>query len=242
MSKRDGKVIVVQVDGAVLTGLLTNDLNYDVDMFEVTTKDSNSHKEYQPGEDGGTIGFTALSDPEGDLSFYDVFAIAKAKTLVTVTWGELTAGAKKMTASGYFKSLKEGASKNAAATFDGTIQLTGEIVPGTVVDAIAPVLVSAYVNNATPTVLRLTFSEQLDPAYIVAGTAWSADGSLSGAKTVSSTSISGNKLTITMDEAYVAGDTITVQYTKPGGAQDIRDLSGNQVASFGPEAVTNNIA
>ena len=53
MSKRDGKVIVVQVDGAVLTGLLTNDLNYDVDMFEVTTKDSNSHKEYQPGEDGG---------------------------------------------------------------------------------------------------------------------------------------------------------------------------------------------
>lgn len=242
MAVKCGSLIFIKIGGVVFSGLTSNTLNFTVDTPECTTKDSNNHKEYYACEDGWTIDFEALHDPTGTYNLDEVFATAQAKSAVAVIMGGVVAGDQIASGSGIINSLTWGAPKNDNATVNGSIQGTGALTIGTVTDATAPVLESAWINNASPTVLRLKFSEDLDPAYVVAGTAWNADGSSSGAKTVSSTTISGDKIYLTMQEAYVAGDTVTVAYTAPGGAQDIRDKSGNLLVSFTAEAVTNNVA
>lgn len=241
MSKVDGARILMSVNGTNLVGLTDNSFDYSVDTFETTTKDSNMHKEYLAGEDGATVNFSGLYDTSGSIGLKDLLDLAKAKTAIPIVHGYMVAGGLICSGYGIINSVSWTNGKNEASGFSGTIQMTGEITFATYSDATAPLFEAAWVNNASPTILRLKFSEELDPNYIVAGTAFSSDGSSSGAKNVVSVEISKDKLYLTMDEAYVGGDTITVQYTKPGSGIDIRDKSGNQVASFGPEAVTNNI-
>lgn len=241
MACKNGSLILLKVAGTTLSGLLSNDFNYTVDTIESTTKDSAGHKEFCAGEDGATVDFECLYNPAGDYSLVELMAAAQAKTAVAFVIGGVVAGDETISGSAIITSVSWSNGKNDASGISGSLQVTGAVTVGVVSDAVAPLLESAAVNNASPTMLRLTISEDLDPAYKVAGTAWAADGSVSGAKTVSATNISKNKITLTMDEAYVATDVITVAYTAPGGAQDIRDLSGNLLASFTAEAVTNNI-
>jgi predicted secreted protein len=241
MACKDGSLILLKVGGTTLSGLLSNDFNYTVDTIECTTKDSNRHKEYIAGEDGSTVDFECLYNPAGDYSLVELMAAAKAKVAVAFVIGGVVAGDETVSGNAIITSVAWSNGKNDISGISGSLQVTGDVTVGVVTDAVVPVLESAAVNNASPTILRLTFSENLDPAYVVAGTAWAADGSVTGAKTVSSTSISKNKINLTMNEAYGATDVITVAYTAPGGAQDIRDLSGNLLVSFTEEAVTNNI-
>jgi hypothetical protein len=234
---KDGLFLLVKIGSSVFSGLTSNSLSYSVDTLEVTTKDSNGHKEYIAGEDGGTIDFEALYDPTYTYSLDEVFAVAKAKALVSVVFGGIVAGDEILSAQGVLTKVDLKADKNSPVTISGSIQLSGEITKSVVTDATVPVLESAGVNNASPTIIRLNLSEKLDPAYVVATTAFTP----SGGKTVTNVAISGNKINLTVNSAYVAGDTITIAYTRPSGAQDLRDLSGNYLASFTAESVTNNI-
>lgn len=103
-------------------------------------------------------------------------------------------------------------------------------------DTTKPTLSSAQVADAARSNIVLTFSETLG-AWTPAAAAFA----VSGGKTVSSVSRSGATITLTCNAAYAYGDTITVTYTKPG-SNALQDAAGNQVDSFGPSAVTNNIA
>lgn len=238
---KDGTLILMKIGGVVLSGLTSNSLAVSVDTAEATTKDSNMHKEYIGTEDDGTMDFEKLYDPTYTYDLSELWAAMMAKTPVAVIHGGIVAGDEIVSANAIITSLNWDAPKAGVSTVSGSLQLTGAKTFGTVADAVSPLLVKAWINNATPTILRLEFDEDLDPAYVVAGTAWSADGSVTGAKTVSATAISGAKVNLTMNEAYGATDVVTVTYTKPGGAQDIRDKSGNEVATITAEAVTNNV-
>jgi hypothetical protein len=103
-------------------------------------------------------------------------------------------------------------------------------------DTTAPTFASAQVADAAPTLIVITMSETL-AAFTPAAAAFA----VSGGKTVSSVARSGATITLTCSAAYVNGDTITVTYTKPG-TNMLQDAAGNQTASFGPSAVTNNVA
>lgn len=111
-------------------------------------------------------------------------------------------------------------------------QLAGSAPPA---DTVAPTFSSAQVANGAPAVIVMTFNETLG-AFTPAASAFT----VSGGKTVNSVSRSGATVSLTVDSAYVNGDVITVQYAKPGSNM-LQDASGNQVASFGPSSVTNNI-
>ena len=126
------------------------------------------------------------------------------------------------------------AAGNLLANFSG-LAITNNVQP--VADTTAPTFVSAQVANAAPTIIVLTMSETL-AATLPAASAFT----VSGGKAVSSVSISGATVSLTCSAAYVNGDTITVTYTKPGSGNMLQDAAGNTVATFGPSALTNNVA
>jgi len=103
-------------------------------------------------------------------------------------------------------------------------------------DTTAPTVTGAAVANATPSRIDITFSESLANSVPPASAF-----TVSGGKTVSSVSVNGNVASVTVNSAYVSGNTITVGYTQPGANPRIQDAAGNLAATFSGRAVTNNI-
>ena len=104
-------------------------------------------------------------------------------------------------------------------------------------DRVVPALAGASVNG---TALMLTFSEALDAvskpsadafAVTVAGTA----------RTIAEVALSESSVTLTLASAVASGETVTVGYAGPTGANaaPLKDAAGNPVAGFTGEAVTN---
>lgn len=107
-------------------------------------------------------------------------------------------------------------------------------------DTTPPTFSSAQVANASPTVVQLTMSEALG-ASVPPTSAFSITEN-GTAKTVSSVSVSGSIVSVTVSAAFTNATTIQATYTQPGADPRIKDVAGNLAASFGPVAVTNNVA
>jgi uncharacterized repeat protein (TIGR02059 family) len=107
------------------------------------------------------------------------------------------------------------------------------------VGATIPVYVSSVIQNTTPTVLEMTYSLSL--ANIVPATSAFAVRVNSTTRTVSSVSVSGTKVSLTLSSPVEYGDVVTIAYTKPS-TDPLQTTSGGQVASMGAQSVTNNVA
>ena len=107
---------------------------------------------------------------------------------------------------------------------DGTNQLEGATV--IVVDGIAPTVTGA--RTASGTVVTLTLSEDVSDASATPG-----DFSLSGvasSPTVSSISVSGKTVTLTLSSAIVTSDSPLLSYSRTSGF--VQDASFNSLANF----------
>jgi uncharacterized repeat protein (TIGR02059 family) len=100
-----------------------------------------------------------------------------------------------------------------------------------------PVFSTASIENGAPTVLLMNYSINLASAA-PATTAFSV--TVNGtARTVSSVSVSGNKVSLTLSSRINYGDVVKVSYTKPS-ASPLQTSEGAQAASISGQAVTNN--
>ena len=59
------------------------------------------------------------------------------------------------------------------------------------------------------------------------------------ARSVSSVSVDGRAVTLTLASAVAAGEAVRVSYTRPDGSSFIRSTMGNSAGSFGGETATN---
>lgn len=105
------------------------------------------------------------------------------------------------------------------------------------IETVAPTLASAAIGLNNTKRIVLTFSEGIDKRFVPAVGAFAIAGQV---KAVTKVTIDGPFVYLDVATDFVAG-AVTVAYTKPGTDQ-LRDLSGNEVATFGATAVTNPIA
>ena len=103
--------------------------------------------------------------------------------------------------------------------------------------ATIPVYTSAVVENSTPSVIDVTYSLTL--ANIVPATSSFNIQVNSVARNVTSVSISGNNIHLTLASAIIFGDIITLSYTKPA-SNPLQTTTGGQAASISAKSVTNN--
>ncbi len=103
--------------------------------------------------------------------------------------------------------------------------------------AAIPVYTSAVVENSTPSVIDVTYSLTL-ASIVPSASAFSVRVN-SVARSVTSVSISGTKIHITLASAIISGDIISLSYTKPA-SNPVQTASGGQAASFSASSVTNN--
>ncbi len=111
---------------------------------------------------------------------------------------------------------------------------------GRKVDA-GPSLPRAAVQGTT---LVLTYDRALDSGSVPAAVAFTVKrtppgGSTERARLAGTPALDRATVTLTLAEAVVHGDAVTLGYTAPS-ANPLRDASGNRVADFADRAVTNN--
>ncbi len=132
-------------------------------------------------------------------------------------------------------SLRGGKTEQAKSLDDFLVACRTSIA--SFIETVLPTYVSSLITNTERTKLVVTLSEGLDPRYVPATTTFVT----SPARTISKVEIVGNKVHLTVTAAFVAGAT-TVAYTAPGApANGLRDTSGNLLATFAAQTVTNQI-
>ena len=97
-------------------------------------------------------------------------------------------------------------------------------------------LQSAVVDGSAMT---LTYDEELDTGVSLETTpfAVSVNGS---SRSLIGVGVGGSNVLLLLSQAVEAGDTVTVDYTVPGGDDFLRDIRGRKAASFSGRAVTND--
>ena len=99
-------------------------------------------------------------------------------------------------------------------------------------------LQSATLDGAT---LTLAYNEILDSSVTLPVTAFTVSLN-GGSRSVTAVSVSGSAVTLTLASETAAGDTVTVDYTRPEGRHFIRDTRGRVAPSFSGRAVSNDTA
>ena len=124
-------------------------------------------------------------------------------------------------------------SGNLTANF-GPINISNNIAaPG---DTTAPTVLEMAVTDSFPDRIYISASEFLQTSPLPAVGSFTP----SGGKTVLSALITDALIQLNLSSAYAYGDVITLGYT--AGVNPIKDLAGNNLASFAPQAVINSIA
>lgn len=104
---------------------------------------------------------------------------------------------------------------------------------------VIPVFTGSTITNAEPAVVEISYNTAL--ANIVPAAASFSVQVNSVARAVSSVSVSGTKVLLTLSTPVVYGDIVTVAYTKPS-INPLQTLSGGQAATLGAQPVSNNCA
>ena len=116
------------------------------------------------------------------------------------------------------------------------------VFPGSSANAVAPEISTCAVNSSG-TAVTLTFNSPISNSSLPARTSFSLNesGNLRLVRSVDTTTTNVTSTTIRLSAATIyQGETITVSYTNPGGANSLRNSSGEQVTSFNCPSVTNN--
>jgi hypothetical protein len=109
-------------------------------------------------------------------------------------------------------------------------------------DGLSPVFSSAVTGSSTSIVVTMNEGGLIEVGVDTPG-AWVVGGILTNDPiTVTNVAVAGTDVTLTLDSVIVNGDTVTITYTNPGGANEITDAAGNEIASFGSQTVANTVA
>lgn len=115
--------------------------------------------------------------------------------------------------------------------------ITGTIEESGVSNA-TPVLQSIVVENATPTIITLTYDIALDEDRIPDTALYTINDTF-----INTIEVSGTTVLLNLDSEYpcVYGTTYLLSYDKDGDGTNLHSFAGVEAASFTEETVTNNV-
>jgi len=131
MSKVSGNLIFLKWGAGEAVGLTDKSIDMSADMIDTTNQQSTGGwKTYIGGEKGATISFSGVYDKAAAIGATSMLAqlIAGSVTPIAFKIGEKTTGLIKYTGTGFVSGVTVNGPKNDAASYSGTIQVTGPIL------------------------------------------------------------------------------------------------------------------
>ena len=129
-NEKDGRDIYLIIDDLIFANEQGLSNSESVDSLETTNKHTaNKRKTFITGEGTGTItanGLYCISDPSGQIGYYALDTKKKAGTAVAYELGNFAASGKVEAGSAIITSLNATFNRNEPATYDITLQKTGD--------------------------------------------------------------------------------------------------------------------
>lgn len=129
-----------------------------------------------------------------------------------------------------------GGKSSAAAPLKAFFDACNTAIAG-FLDVTAPTVASRSVAASNLKRIVIVASEGLDEKFVPAPAAFAITGQT---LTISKVTVDGPFVYLDVTTAVVAG-ALNVAYTQPGSTSNLRDVSGNLLASFTAAAVTNPV-
>lgn len=107
----------------------------------------------------------------------------------------------------------------------------------TFLDATVPTVASRSIAPSAAKRITIACSEGMDKKFVPAAAAFAITGQ---ARTIEKVTVDGPFIHIDVTAAFIAG-AVNIAYTQPGATSNLRDVSGNLLASFTATAVTNGL-
>lgn len=169
-----------------------------------------------------------------DTTATEVTAVTVNDTKVQLTLATAVKFGNKVTVA----YTKPGSNQLQTPGGEQAASITAQTVTNNVLAAV-PVYVSSVIENATPTILTLTYSLAL--ANIVPDVSAFTVTVAGTARAVSSVAITDKQVKLTLSSAVKKGEAVTVAYTKPS-TNPLQTPDGGQAASITAQTVTNNVS
>ena len=159
----------------------------------------------------------------------------------TVIWSLLNGtGQASINSSGLVTAISNGTVTARATSTDGSGVLGIIIITISNQENVEYTLyMNSAIENATPSIIEMNYSLAL--ANIIPSTSAFSVQVNSAARSVSSVSISGTKVLLTLSSPVAYGNIVTVAYTKPS-TNPLQTPAGGQAANLSEQNVTNRIA
>ena len=129
-NEKDGRDIYLIIDDLIFANENGLSNSETTDSLETTNKHTaNKRKTFITGEGTGTItanGLYCITDPDGQIGYHALDTKRKAGTAVTYELGNFAAGGKVESGSAIITSLNATYNRNEPATYDITLQKTGD--------------------------------------------------------------------------------------------------------------------
>lgn len=126
-----GKLLVLLNNGTQITNLLSNDMNFQRAMRNVTTKDSGDWEESRPTIKSASLPFSGLISEDAAEGFEELYSDLDNGVPCMWVWGTGVTGAPKWSGSGFLQSLNFKAPFDGNAEFDGELKVTGLVTKAT---------------------------------------------------------------------------------------------------------------
>ena len=233
-----GRIRVVDLGGV---SIKNNDLGYVVLEEGESPPSYRNSPQFGVVFEGSDAKFAESSEDSASFSGNNIDLFRRFAVLNT-TGTDISAGMNNYMGSEWEVSSRVTGTNNIVnSPVAGEDRMVGPDPAVAMPDEEAPELVTSGDNApaVNGTSLTLTFDDMLDAMSTPAATAFRVMAGASTILNVTSVSISGMTVTLTLGSAARAGETVTVAYTKPA-SNAIMDDAGNELESFTATTVTNN--
>jgi uncharacterized repeat protein (TIGR02059 family) len=193
------------------------------------------------GDSGAAPKITSLSAISGLVGATITITGTGFSTVTRVQFGTKSTTSFTATSTTITVDVPTGATRGRVMVVSPTgTAMAAQIFTVTVVDTQAPGFTGGSVNTSSPTLLTLNFDETIDGTGVLASSfAVLVNGT---SRAISSISISGTNITLTLASAVSATQTVDFTYTSPGDSTSIKDAVGNKTATITSTRLTNNLS
>jgi len=128
----NGTAILLKVGGVTVAKLKSNSFKLERSLIDVSNKSSSGWKESIYGQGSGGFDFDGIFSEDGTWGFDEAYAAMVAKTELTILYTTAVSGDKTYGGTCLLTSITTTAPMEDAATFSGSLVITGAPTTGTV--------------------------------------------------------------------------------------------------------------
>ncbi len=125
MSINNGTTYGIYFAGTLIANATSNDIDFQLALFDASTKDSNGHKESLGGQKSWSASVDVMMDDAAGYGYTDLWNIQQSRLTVAIVYSNKNTGDFEYGGESFITGLPRNAPLEESETFTATLEGTG---------------------------------------------------------------------------------------------------------------------